>query len=175
MLHPASKRNNVCVCARTCPCSRHCLAVQYRGAGRPASDGATCSRCGRRRRCPGLISFARGAAAWLPGSTPGEYLFHQVCVCEKFDSRVDGGSVDWNNNVLLWIFPAGIQTFNDRQTLVRLRPSLCAFLELGPFRLPPRPEWPSRKGTLTKEAEHRANDMIPHLSNERPHATNRDV
>ena len=47
----------------------------------PAGDAATCSRCGIRRRCPGLISLARGAAAWLPSSALRERLSQWVCVC----------------------------------------------------------------------------------------------
>lgn len=79
--------------------------------GDPAGDAATCSRCGIRRRCPGLISLARGAAAWLPSSALRERLSQRVCVCVsqpvcwgKSDSRVDGGRRRWRggeNNVTL--------------------------------------------------------------------------
>lgn len=142
-IETTSECMHACVRACACPCSHHCLAVQYRGGGRSAGDGATCSRCGRRRRCPGLISLARGAAAWLPSSTPGEYLFHQVCVCGSLTAKNMEGA--WTGIIMCCCDFLKLEyelCMTDKHS-VHLRPSLRAFLEHGLSRLPSRPEWPS--------------------------------
>lgn len=62
-------------------CSHKVAAVKRKEREGSAGDAATCSRCAIRHRCTGLISLARGAAAWLPCAASRESLSRRVCVC----------------------------------------------------------------------------------------------